>query len=83
MHEVNLEGIINVTNKFKSEIVIGGAVALNHTSVVIKPLNNKIGEESVNRTPQIEKCSLGEESVIQGLRAVANQKESVPNHLIK
>lgn len=82
MHEINLKGIINLTNLFNPEkIAIGGAVALNHPETVIKPLNRNIDEEAVNNDPSIEKCHLKEESVIQGLRAIANQKESVPKHL--
>lgn len=75
MQEINRRGIRNVVNLFNPEkIVLGGAVALNHPDKVIKPLKNGLKQGAVNKAPEIEKCALGEESVIQGLRAVANNK---------
>lgn len=83
MHEMNLKGVINLTNLFNPEkIILGGAVALNHPRKVIEPLNRKIDEEAINREPKIESCSLEQESVIHGLRAIGNRKNSVPQHLL-
>lgn len=75
MQKINQKGIRNVVNLFNPEkIVLGGAVALNHPEKVIEPLKHKLEEQTVNKAPKIEKCALGEESVIQGLRAIANDK---------
>lgn len=75
MHEINSAGIANVTNMYNPEkIILGGAVPLNHPEIIIEPLKDQVEDDSVNRTPEIEPCELGEKSVLHGLRAVCNGK---------
>ena len=84
MHEMNRKGFENLVNLYNPEkIVLGGAVALNHQKTIIEPLKNRLEGKTVNDTPEISKCSLGEEAVIHGLRAIANQEKPVPNRLKK
>lgn len=75
MHEVNAVGIENIANMFNPEkIVLGGALPLNHPEIVIEPLKSEVGEKAVNKMPEITTCTLGEEAVLQGLKAVCNGK---------
>lgn len=84
MQEINQKGIITINNLYNPEkIVIGGAVAINHPETVIDSLKNVESKDRVNEPAEITGCSLGEESVLQGLRAIANEKSSVPEKLRK
>lgn len=84
MHEMNRKGFENIVNLYNPEkIVLGGAVALNHKETIIEPLKNRLKDKTMNEAPEISECSLGEEAVIHGLRAVANQEKPVPPRLKK
>lgn len=73
MNSLNLEGLSIVVDLFNPELVsLGGAVALNHPDTIIPPLRENIDEKTINQAPRIELCSLGERSVLHGLRAFAN-----------
>jgi glucokinase len=75
MKKYNARGFSNIVALFNPEkIVVGGAVALNHPEEVVEPLENHVDDRSVNKTPDIEVCALGERSVLHGLRAVCNGK---------
>lgn len=75
MKKLNAKGFGAIVNMFNPEkIVVGGAVALNHPEKVVEPLNDDVEDKVVNKVPDIELCSLGDESVIHGLRAVCNGK---------
>lgn len=75
MNRYNGIGFSIIVDIFNPEkIVLGGAVALNHPDRVVDPLEEEIEIRSINETPDIELCSLGEESVIHGLRAACNGK---------
>ncbi len=75
MHEANTIGVTNIANVFNPEkIVFGGAIPLNHTEMILEPLREEVGEESINQTPEIALCDLEEYSVIHGLRAVCNDE---------
>ncbi|WP_414837790.1 ROK family protein [Candidatus Nanosalina sp. VS9-1] len=77
MQEANIQGLSNVATLYDPDkIVLGGAVALNHPETVVEPLEERVEERSVNSTPEVDLCSLGEKSVIHGLRAVCNGKHS-------
>lgn len=73
MKEFNARGFAALVNLFNPEkIVVGGAVALNHAEKVVDPLQDHVEDKVVNRVPDIETCSLGERSVLHGLRAASN-----------
>lgn len=56
-------------------IWVGDAVALNHfEKVVEQPLNDTEG--LMNRKPEVEKNSLGEEAVAHGLKAACKESSS-------
>jgi len=75
MHEANITGVTNIINVYNPEkIILGGAIPLNHKEIILEPLRDGVEDEAVNRIPDIELCSLGEYSVIHGLRAVCNGK---------
>lgn len=75
MQEVNAVGMANIATMYNPEkIVIGGAVALNHPETVVEPLEKQVRELTVNETPDISLCTLDDEAVIHGLRAVCNGK---------
>ena len=75
MRKYNARGFANIVALFNPEkIVVGGAVALNHPEEVVDPLEKQVADRAVNKTPEIELCSLGERSVLHGLRAVCNGK---------
>lgn len=75
MHEANTIGVTNIANVFNPEkIIFGGAIPLNHTDIILEPLRNEVEQESVNKAPDIDLCSLNEKSVVHGLRAVCNGK---------
>lgn len=73
MQAYNVKGVANLVNLFDPELIsVGGGVALNHEDIVVEGLQEDIRDESVNGVPAIKTCSLREESVIHGLRAVCN-----------
>lgn len=73
MNEYNARAFGNLVNLYNPEkIVVGGAVALNHPSLVVEPLEGEVEDKVVNQVPLIETCELGEKSVINGLRAKCN-----------
>lgn len=75
MQEVNKRAVANIVTMYNPDkIVFGGAVALNHPEKVVSPLEEDIEELTVNKVPDIGLCSLDEEAVIHGLRAVCNGK---------
>lgn len=77
MKDANIKGVSNITTLYNPEkVLLGGAVALNHPEIVVDPLEGEVEEKSVNEAPEIGICSLGEKSVIHGLRAVCNGKYS-------
>jgi len=75
MQELNAKGFTNIIDLFNPEVVwLGGAVALNHYETVIEEVLDDVSRQIVNEMPQFDKCSLGNEAVIHGLRAVCNGK---------
>lgn len=80
MNTMNAEGIANIATMYNPDrIVIGGAVALNHPEIVVDNLEAKVDGLTVNKTPDIGLCSLGEKAVLHGLRAVCNGDYSKEN----
>ncbi len=76
MKDYNLQGLTNIVNIFNpGKILLGGAVALNHEKIILEGLEESLSKKSVNETPSIELCGLGERSVLHGLRAVCNKKD--------
>jgi len=75
MQEVNKRAVANIVTMYNPDkIVFGGAVALNHPEKAVSPLEEEVEELTVNEVPEISLCSLDEEAVIHGLRAVCNGK---------
>lgn len=75
MKKYNARGFSNIVSLYNPEkIVVGGAVALNHPEEIVEPLEKQVDDRSVNKTPDIEVCALGDRSVLHGLRAVCNGK---------
>ncbi len=75
MHEFNVYGVSNLVNLYNPDkVVLGGALPLNHPELMIEPLQDEVGQESVNNTPEISLCDLEEESVIHGLKVVCNKE---------
>jgi len=75
MKKYNARGFANIVALFNPEkIVLGGAVALNHPEEVVEPLEKQVEDRAVNKTPEIQLCALGDQSVLHGLRAVCNGK---------
>jgi len=75
MKKYNARGFANIVALFNPEkIVVGGAVALNHPEEVVEPLEKQVEDRAVNKTPEIQLCALGDQSVLHGLRAVCSSK---------
>lgn len=75
MQQYNARGIASLVNSFDPAVIaVGGGVALNHSEAVVDGLQDVVEQESVNGVPRIELCSLEDEAVIHGLRAVCNGK---------
>lgn len=73
MQKYNARGVANLVNIFDPDVIaLGGGIALNHDSIVVDGLREQIRQETVNGLPEIKLCSLQEEAVIHGLRAVCN-----------
>jgi len=73
MQSYNARGLANIMNMFDPELIaVGGGVALNHPDVVVDGLEQRMEEEAVNTVPSVSLCSLREQAVIHGLRAVCN-----------
>ncbi len=73
MQTYNARGIANLVNIFDPDVIaMGGGVALNHHSIIVDGLQDRIREESVNGVPEIRLCSLREKAVIHGLRSICN-----------
>ena len=69
MKEVNSEALANIINLYNPDkIVFGGPVALNHYNVLIKDIEERIEEMSVNKMPEIVPAKLEDQSVLYGLR---------------
>ncbi|MBS3817501.1 MAG: ROK family protein [Candidatus Thermoplasmatota archaeon] len=69
--EYNAAAISNLINLYNPEhISIGGSVGLNQFDLIIPSSEEKIRKNSINDLPNIEKCSLGEEVVLKGLKAL-------------
>jgi glucokinase len=73
--ELNEVGFANIINLFNPEVLwLGGAVALNHYETVVEDIVDDVEDQIVNEMPEFDTCSLGDEAVIHGLRAVCNGK---------
>lgn len=71
MQELNSIALINIVNLYNPEIItIGGGMALSNPEIIIEPLQNSVKGHTINPLPDIKKASLGERSVIEGLRAI-------------
>lgn len=72
---LNAVGVENVIRAYDPElIVIGGVVALNHPGIFIDDTVQRLQEKNGLDIPKIVPASLGEYSVIEGLRAVVKNE---------
>lgn len=68
----NAMGVANVINVYDpSLITIGGSVALNNVDLVIQPLKRLVSEYAVNRLPDIQATTLGDDIGLYGAIALA------------
>ncbi len=75
MKQINAQGFANLVNLYNPDkIVVGGAVALNHPDIVVGGLEEEVDVKTVNSSPEIEVCGLGDRSVLHGLRAICNDE---------
>lgn len=73
--ELNKVGFKNIIDLYNPEVIwLGGAVALNHYDTIVADVLDEVETEIVNEMPEFDTCSLGDEAVIHGLRAVCNGK---------
>ncbi|MDY6773972.1 MAG: ROK family protein [Candidatus Nanohaloarchaea archaeon] len=73
IRELNVRGVANLASLYNPEVIaVGGGVGLNHMDLVLGDVQEEAEERSVNGSPRIRKAQLGEESIIQGLRAISN-----------
>lgn len=78
MQRKNAEGFANVINLYNPEIIwIGGAVALNHFQTVVEEPLQEIDDQIVNSKPIVEKTTLGEETVLHGLKAACKEELNI------
>ncbi len=69
--KINAKGISNIINLYNPEIIIiGGSIAVNNPEAIIGDNMNVINENIVNPMPKIKFTSLGNYSVLHGLRAI-------------
>ncbi|MEM4246259.1 MAG: ROK family protein [Candidatus Bathyarchaeia archaeon] len=76
MGRLNAIGFANVTAAYDPELItVGGAIAIENPSLVIRPIRRWIRDYSINRPPRIEVTRLGEEIVLLGAVALASGRE--------
>ena len=64
---LNAIGFANVVNAYDpSQIIIGGAVALENSDLILSPIKKHIAEYAINRIPEIKTTSLGYDVGIYG-----------------
>jgi len=74
--DYNAIAISNLINLYDpSHISIGGSMGLNQFDLLVEKGKEKIKERTLHKMPTIERCSLGEEAVIQGLRAISEKEK--------
>lgn len=72
---MNVIGIENIIRAYDPElIVIGGAMALNHPDIFIDETIQRLDQMDLLDTPKVIPASLGNYSVIEGLRAVVKDE---------
>jgi len=68
---LNAIGFACVVDAYDPSLVtVGGAIALNNTSMVIEPIRRHVGEHARNRVPEIEITPLGDDAVLYGALAL-------------
>lgn len=74
----NADAISNLINLYDpAHISIGGSMGLNQFDLLVEKGRERIKERTIYKTPTIERCSLGKESVLQGLRAISENEQMV------
>jgi glucokinase len=69
---LNAVGFANVTNAYDpSLITVGGAVVLKNKEAVLSPVRKHVADYAINRVPEIEVTSLGENAGVYGAVAAA------------
>lgn len=71
MQQYNTRGMASIVNIFDPELIlVGGGIGQNHDDIIVDGLTDRLAAESVNGIPSIRCSSLGEHSVLHGLRAI-------------
>jgi len=71
---LNAIGFANIVNAYDpTRIVVGGAVALENIELIIPPIKKHIAEFALNRIPDIEITSLGDDVSLYGAIATVNK----------
>lgn len=74
--DYNVTAMSNLINLYDpAHISIGGSVGLNQFDLLIEKGRERIKEKVICRMPTIEKSSLGEEVVLQGLKAISEENQ--------
>ncbi len=72
----NASGISNLINLYDpAHISIGGSMGLNQFDLLVEKGKERIKERTIYKMPTIERSRLGEESVLQGLRAISENEQ--------
>lgn len=75
MHRYNAEALTQLTNILNPEVVIlDGGVVLNNTQEMLQGIRRYFGTECFNSPPRLETATLGDESVLEGLRIICTQR---------
>jgi glucokinase len=70
--KINAVGFGNIINAFDpSLIALGGAIALENTDMIIKPIKRLVGDHAINTVPNITITPLGEDVILYGAIAMA------------
>jgi len=78
MHSYNAEALTQLTNILNPEvIVLDGGVVLNNEQEIIQGIERYLGPGCVNSNPRVESATLGDNSVLEGLRIICTQSTGI------
>jgi glucokinase len=68
----NAIGFGNIVNAYDPELItIGGSIALNNPDFILEPIQENIGNYTINRIPKIKITPLGDDAVLLGALALS------------
>ena len=75
---LNAIGFAILVNLFDPELItVGGSVALKNQDMVLKPILRNIRRHTINIVPEIRLTPLGDEIVLHGALALAQQRRNI------